>query len=185
MHTTPQSLLERLHGSTDQAAWERFVQLYTPLLYYWARRLGLQSQDAADLVQDVLTTLVRKLPEFEYDRSRSFRNWLRTVTLNCWRNTRRRQAIPTVDMASPELLEQDASDEFAEAEYRKHLVGRALDLMQVEFQPTTWKACWEHIVNDRPAQEVGAELGISPGAVYAAKCRVLRRLRRELKGLFD
>jgi RNA polymerase sigma-70 factor (ECF subfamily) len=188
MHTTPLSLLERLHSVADQAAWERFVQLYPPLLYYWAWRLGLHSQDAADLVQDVLTILVRKLPEFEYDRARSFRSWLRTLTLNHWRNSRRRQPIPSVNLPEKELPDRDtpdAADAFAEVEYQKHLVGRALELMRAEFQPNTWKACWEHVVNDRPATEVAAELGMTKGAVYVAKCRVLRRLRRELKGLLD
>jgi RNA polymerase sigma-70 factor (ECF subfamily) len=188
MHTTSASLLERLRLPTDQAAWERFVQLYTPLLYYWARHLGLQPNDAADLVQDVLTTLVQKLPEFVYDQHKSFRNWLRTVTLNCWRNNRRRRAVPVLDAAAAELADQtspDPNEAFAEDEYRKHLVGRVLELMRAEFQPGTWKACWEHVVSGRTAAEVAAELGISEGAVYVAKCRVLRRLRQELKGLLD
>ena len=50
MHTTPVSLLQRLRDSADQAAWGRFVRLYTPLLYSWARHVGLQEPDAADLV---------------------------------------------------------------------------------------------------------------------------------------
>ena len=41
-------------AAMDQEGWTRFVQLYTPLLYFWARRLGLQEQDAADLVQTSL-----------------------------------------------------------------------------------------------------------------------------------
>ena len=57
--------------------------------------------------------------------------------------------------------------------------------MQAEFQPTTWRAFWECVVADRPGAEVAAELGISVDAVYAAKSRVLRRLRRELAGLLD
>src|SRR5207248_2374355 len=68
MSQTPVSLLERLRRPGEEAAWMRFVELYTPLLYYWGRRAGLQEPDAADLVQDVLTLLVRKLPEFTYDR---------------------------------------------------------------------------------------------------------------------
>src|SRR5207247_788531 len=32
--------------------------------------------DAADLVQEVFKVLVRKLPEFTYDRDRTFRGWL-------------------------------------------------------------------------------------------------------------
>jgi len=89
MHITSASLLERLRRPNDHAAWERFVRFYTPLLNYWARHLGLQPNDAADLVQDVLSTLVQKLPEFVYDRHKSFRNWLRTLMLNRWRNNRR------------------------------------------------------------------------------------------------
>jgi RNA polymerase sigma-70 factor (ECF subfamily) len=188
MHTTSASLLERLRLPTDEAAWERFVQLYTPLIYYWARHLGLQPSDAADLVQDVLTALVRKLPEFDYDRHRSFRNWLRTVTLNCWRNNRRRRAVPVLDSPAADLADpasRDPAGAFEEAEYRNHLVARVLELMRAEFQPGTWKACWEHVVSGRSAAEVAAELGMSEGAVYVAKCRVLRRLRQELQGLLD
>jgi RNA polymerase sigma-70 factor (ECF subfamily) len=72
MHTTPITLLERLRRPNDQEAWTRFVRLYTPLLFYWGRRCGLQAQDAADLTQDVFTTLYQRLPEFRYDEHRSF-----------------------------------------------------------------------------------------------------------------
>jgi RNA polymerase sigma-70 factor (ECF subfamily) len=76
-------------------------------------------------------------------------------------------------------------DRFWEEEYRQHLVGRALQLMQADFQPTTWKACWELVVAGKPAPRVAAELGITTGAVYAAKFRVLSRLREELRDLMD
>src|SRR5438477_11722002 len=66
LHTTPVSLLEQLRRPGDQASWVRFVRLYYPLIYDWARRAGAGPEDAADLVQDVLTVLIRKLPEFEY-----------------------------------------------------------------------------------------------------------------------
>src|SRR5262249_48901633 len=84
MHSTPQSLLFRLCApvarvgtSIDQRAWERFVDLYSPLLYFWARRLEQQETDALDLVQEVFLQLHQKLPEFRYDRRQSFRSWLR------------------------------------------------------------------------------------------------------------
>jgi RNA polymerase sigma-70 factor (ECF subfamily) len=187
MNTTSASLLNRLRQPGDQDAWVRFVKLYTPLLFYWARQLGLQPDDASDLVQDVLTALVQHLPEFNYDHRQSFRNWLRTVMRNRWRNNQRSQATAVRQPGEGELSDVAApeSDTLEEAEYRQYLVGRALELMQAEFQPTTWKACWEHIVSGRPAREVASELGMSEGAVYVAKCRVLRRLRSELEGLLD
>ena len=90
---TPTSLLERLRQPFDPEAWSRFVSLYTPLIYSWACRAGLQEQDALDLVQDVFVTLLRVLPTFSYDRDRSFKRWLRTVTLNTWRNARKPRRI--------------------------------------------------------------------------------------------
>jgi RNA polymerase sigma-70 factor, ECF subfamily len=188
MHTTSVSLLERLWQPDAHAAWERFVNLYTPLLFYWARRVGLQESDSADLVQDVFAVLVQKLPEFHYDRSRRFRSWRHAVLLNKWRELRRGRPVSTqpgsaclAGLASPD----DEVAAFDEAEFRQHLLMRALQLMQADFQATTWKACWEHVVCDRPAEEVARGLQITVNAVYLAKSRVLRRLRQELEGLLD
>jgi RNA polymerase sigma-70 factor (ECF subfamily) len=183
---TPVSLLERLRLPTDQSAWNRFVRLYTPMIFAWCRRAGLQPDDAADLVQEVLTTLVLKLPEFQLDGRGSFRAWLKTVTLNKWRDRARRLAARP-HSGGETLAEVPAppADSFSEIEYRQYLVSRALELMQAEFQPTTWRACWELVVNSRSAAEIARELGISENAVYLAKGRVLRYLRRELAGLWE
>ena len=89
MTTTPASLLERLRQPFEPDAWNRFVSLYTPLIYSWGRRAGLQDEDSADLVQEVFVTLLDVLPTFTYDRHKSFRGWLRTITLNKWRNARK------------------------------------------------------------------------------------------------
>jgi RNA polymerase sigma-70 factor (ECF subfamily) len=187
MDTTPASLLERLRQPAQEQAWGRFVELYTPLLYYWARRMGLHKPDAEDLVQEVFTLLVQKLPEFCYDRDRSFRGWLRKLTVNKWREKQRRAAGRRETAAGPlpELAAPDETEASWEAEYRGPLLHRPLEVMQSEFQPSTWKACWETAVAGRPAADVAAELGLSVGAVRAAKFRVLSRLREELEGLLE
>jgi RNA polymerase sigma-70 factor (ECF subfamily) len=187
MPVTPVSLLEQLQRPDDPGAWERFVRLYTPLLLHWTRRLGLQEADGADLVQEVLAVLVRKLPGFRYDEQGSFRAWLRTVTLNKWRDWReRRRPLQWDEGRDPPSRDgHEAVELFEETEYRRHLVGRALELMRPDFQPGTWKAFWEHGVVGRPAVEVAAELGVGAGVVYSAKFRVLDRLRKELRGLTE
>ncbi len=185
---TPASLLARLKQSAPEDAWDRFVRIYTPFIYQWARQAGSQPADAADLVQEVLTSLIQKLPEFTYDGRKSFRTWLRVVTLNKWRDHCRRRAVHPTHAPGQEVAElaaADPQDSFAETEYRQQLVARALELMRSEFQPTTWKACWEFVACGRPAVEVSRELGITENAVYLAKSRVLRRLRQELEGLLD
>lgn len=186
MHSTQASLLQRLRRPEDRDAWDRFVQLYTPLLYDWARRAGLQEADAADLVQDVFTLLLAKLPQLDYDRHGSFRAWLRTVTLNLWRSRLRQRGLPLApDGAANEVAAPDGIAELAEEEHRRLLLRRALELLKTDFEPATWKAFWECVVNDRPTGEVATELEMSPGAVRTAKCRVLTRLRQELDGLLS
>ena len=187
MFTTPVSLLQRLRLSPERDAWEKFVDLYTPLLVAWTRRLRLPEHEASDIIQDIFTVLVEKLPTFQYDAEKSFRAWLKTILLNRWRNRLRDRSAVTVQRDQA-LLETVAGDDFRELddqEYRAYLVHRALRLMRAEFQPATWQACWAFVMHDRPAAEVAAELGITINAVYLAKSRVLRRLREELAGLLD
>ena len=187
MHATSFSLLERLREPDDHAAWARFVRLYTPLLLHWGRRAGLQPDDAADLVQDVFALLLVKLPAFRHDGVRNFRSWLRTVTLNKWRERVRRVALPVAagTAALAEVADPGPPEEFWEVEYREGLVAEALRLLRSEFDATTWRAYWEYVVGERSAQEVGDELGLTAGAVRAAKFRILGRLRREMAGLLD
>ena len=187
MSTTSISLLARLRQPGDEQAWQRFVSLYTPLLYHWAKTTGLYGGEAEDLVQDVFAVLVAKLPQFEYNAGQSFRGWLRTIVTNRCRDLfRRREHRPRatadghLDGESP-----DGTQWLAEAEYRTQLAGRALELMRAEFEEPTWRACFECAVNDRPAAEVAQELGLTVNAVYVAKSRVLRRLRQELDGLWE
>jgi RNA polymerase sigma-70 factor (ECF subfamily) len=187
MDETSTSLLERLRRP-DEGAWSRFVDLYTPLLYYWACRMGLQAADAADLVQEVFTILLQKFPQFSYDKNKSFRSWLRTVTLNCWYDNRRRKFAALRDAGPPGLQDvtaPDAAEALWEKEYRDHLVGRAAEVMKAEFQPATWQAFWDLTVEGKSGAEVAAALGLSVDAVYAAKSRVLRRLRQELDGMLE
>lgn len=186
-HTTSLTLLERLQSPGDEEAWARFARLYTPLLYYWCRRSGLQEQDAADLVQEVFVLLVRKLPDFRYDRERSFRNWLRTVTLNKWRESQRRRAAEPGPAGAdvnevPAILDEWRLDE---TEFRRQLVANALPLIEHEFSPREWQAFHRHVVDGLPAAQVATQLGVRVGTVYAAKSHILSRLRQELQGFLE
>ncbi len=78
----------------------RFVELYAPLIFYWARQRGIERDLAADLVQDVLLTLVTKMRSFEYEAGRRFRGWLRTVTINRAIDFHRQSGLPTQELHS-------------------------------------------------------------------------------------
>jgi RNA polymerase sigma-70 factor, ECF subfamily len=69
----PVSLLDRSRGPQETDAWNRFVELYTPLIYFWGKKLGVQTSDISDFVQVVFAVLVRELPRLQYRTGVRFR----------------------------------------------------------------------------------------------------------------
>lgn len=188
MDSTSVNLLDRLRRFDSDEDWNRFVELYAPLLFHWAKQHGLARNDAADFVQEVLATLVSLLRKFQYDKDKRFRAWLHTVTLNRARDWHRRhnRQLNLVQCSLDEPISaENAADVFEEAEYRDFLVARAKQIISGEFEPATWRACWAYVAEARTAADVGQEFGISANAVRAAKCRVLKRLKIELAGFLE
>src|SRR5262249_47991859 len=83
MIQTSFSLLQRLRQGDDNAAWERLVPPYTPLIRRWRRRHLPQPDDVDELTQQVFQVVVEKLPAFAHaGRAGSFRAWLRGICVN-------------------------------------------------------------------------------------------------------
>ena len=192
-NSTSLSLLNRARRN-DVDAWGRLTALYSPIVYIWCRRAGLQDTDAADAVQEVFRLVFQGLAQFRgAERSGgSFRGWLWTISRNQIRlNFRNRgnrpQAIGGTDAQirfaeqADGLRENDDDDPDA-ASTRRRIVHRALDLVRGDFNPVTWQAFSRVTLQEHPIQEVARELGLSENAVRQAKFRVLRRLREELDG---
>jgi RNA polymerase sigma-70 factor (ECF subfamily) len=192
MVETPPSLLKRLRTEPEAAAWRRLVELYTPLLHTWMGRYALQAHDADDLVQEVLSAVARELPTFEYDPERGrFRTWLRSILANrlraFWRG---RQAQPQAAGGSKmaEQLDQLADPASAlsqqwDQEHDRHVVHRALAAIRGDFELATRRAFERTTLDGVKAAAVAGELGLSVNAVWSARSRVMRRLRREIQGL--
>ncbi|MCA9191302.1 MAG: sigma-70 family RNA polymerase sigma factor [Planctomycetales bacterium] len=186
MQKTPISLLQRLAKDPCQQDWHRFVELYTPLLFFWARRTGLSKHDAEDVVQDVFASVHRAMKSFQYDGSQSFRSWLKTIVLNKWRDRQRAASRrPTPFSLGEEQIPAPTTEDWFENEYRNLLLKRAMQLVRTEFQTVTWQAFEQTSFENKTPQEVALELGISVNAVYIARSRVLKRLHDELDGLLD
>jgi RNA polymerase sigma-70 factor (ECF subfamily) len=191
MPETPVSLLERLRLCPDEASWQRLTQLYTPWICDWLRRQGLAPADTDDLVQDVMVVLLKELPNFTHDLRRgAFRRWLRTITLNrlrvFWRQRRQHAPLPNLQTALDQLEDPDSDLSRAwDQEHNQHVVRRLLELIEPEFEPSTWRAFRAVVLEGKSTAEAAAALSLSPVAVRIAKSRVLSRFRREIDGLVD
>jgi RNA polymerase sigma-70 factor (ECF subfamily) len=188
---TRASLILRLRDPADAVAWDEFVALYEPLVYNLACRKGLQDSDARDLCQEVFLAVARAVHRWDPDPNRgSFRGWLSRITRNLLVNFLTRQQEPRGSGATSvhELLEaQPSADPSAtalfEAEYRRRVFRWAAEAIRGEFTPTTWQAFWLTAVGGRPPKQVASELGLTVGAVYIARSRILARLRQRIEAL--
>jgi RNA polymerase sigma-70 factor (ECF subfamily) len=180
---TQPSLLIRLRDADDAPAWSRFVDIYAPLVYDFARRRGLQDADAADLTQEVLAAVARAVRHFDYDPARgSFRGWLFTVVVNKFRTLRERlQRQPGSGAPAAQQLLQEipaaTEDQEWDQEYHKRLFAWAAQQVQTAVEEKTWQAFWQTSVLAVRPQDAARQLRLSVAAVYMAKSRVLARLK--------
>ena len=188
---TQPSLLVRLKDAHDREAWERFVDLYAPLVYAFVRKRGLQDADAADLTQDVLRQVSLAAKSLIYDPRRgSFRGWLFTVVRNRltdhWRAAARGERgsgdSSQWQRASEQLVTESDSAEW-DAAYERQLLECASRQIRADFSETTWSAFWQTAVEGRDGRTVADELDLSVAAVYLAKGRVMARLKEQVKYL--
>jgi RNA polymerase sigma-70 factor (ECF subfamily) len=187
--STRASLLLRIRDPKDRIAWGEFVRIYAPLLHAYGLHRGLQDADAADLAQDVLRCLMGAVPEFRYDPSRgSFRGWLFTITRNAllkMARRRGRQPVGTGESEVRQLLEQQpdtAQDqEYWDREYQWSLFQWAAGKVRPEFREATWQAFWLTAVQGKEVEAVTAQLELSAGAVYIARCRIMARIREVIQ----
>jgi RNA polymerase sigma factor (sigma-70 family) len=192
--TTRPSLLVRLRNPQDERAWHEFTAIYSPLVYRLARRKGLQDADAADLVQEVLQAVASAIDRFEPDPARGpFRNWLFRIAHNLMidlltnqgRHPRGVGGDDRMDLLeSPAALSQADSALF-ELELRRQLFQWASEQIREEFHASSWSAFWKTWVEGKKPKDVAAEMGMSLGAIYMARSRVVARLREFISGIED
>lgn len=188
---TRASLLVQLRDGGNHGAWQEFMKLYGPIVYGFARKRGLQDADAADLMQEVMRSVSAAIGRLDYDRSQgTFRGWLFTITRNRVFNflsARRLRPQASGDTSTNQLLdshpvENDGADIW-EVEYQRRLAAIAMERVKKEFQESTWQAFWKTAVEGSSAADVSKQIGMSTGAIYVAKSRVLARLKEEVDAM--
>jgi len=186
---TSATLLGRLAATPgDSVAWGEFVRRYGPMIGGWCRGRGLQSNDADEVAQAVLTRIVERIQQFKYDPTLSFRAWLKTLTHHAWYDfvqKEKRTSRGTGDSNVLSLLMTiEARDDLAtrlEREYDAELLERAIFRTRIRVESRTWQAFELTALDGRPGADVAAELGMKVAHVYVAKSEVLKRLQEEIQ----
>ncbi|MFO0880982.1 MAG: sigma-70 family RNA polymerase sigma factor [Gemmataceae bacterium] len=175
---------------SNQEAWGRFVDQYGPKLYAWCLRWHLQDADAQDVTQNVLLRLAEKLRDFQYDASRSFRAWLKTLTNHAcadFHQSRKRQVSPAGDSEISRLLEnmearQDLLQRL-ETEFDRELLELAMAQVRLRVAPQTWMAFHLTAMEGLSGAEASARINMQVAQVFVARRRVQKMLQEELARL--
>jgi RNA polymerase sigma-70 factor (ECF subfamily) len=181
---TRPSLLVRLRNTRDDQAWTEFTAVYEPVIYRMAKRRGLQDADAREVVQEVLMSVAAAIDRFDVDAAGSFRGWLARITRNAAIDQFRQLAAreqATGDSDLQRKLEHAESDQPCIDEFEQHRREQLFRWAAGEVRRRTgevnWMAFWKTAVDARAIADVADELGITEGAVYVARCRILKRIR--------
>ena len=181
---TQTSLLANIKSLDDRQAWERFVALYRPAIYRIARKRGFQPADAEDLTQRVLTSVAGSIHRWKkMDSGIRFRHWLRRVIKIAIINiaTRRKPEVAISGLSDQELLLEPVADDETErqieAEYRRQLFQRAAAVVKSDIEPSTWRAFELTVMEEVSVETAASTLNKSIGSVYAARSRVMKRLK--------
>jgi RNA polymerase sigma-70 factor (ECF subfamily) len=175
----------------NQEAWREFVERYRPLIYGCCRSWQLQRADADDVTQAVLARLVDKMPTFQYDPSKSFRGWLRTVTRRVLANelSRRRRALVSgagSRMIREMLEKEEAREQFVqavEAGYDRELLEEAIRRVREKVPAPQWNAFRLTALEKVSGAEASRQLGMLVSTVYSSKSKVQKLVRDEVARL--
>jgi len=193
LDATSHSLICRAALGTGDS-WSRLDELYRPFLFGWFKAQGLSPGDAEDLTQEVMTVVFQELKDFAHSgRVGAFRTWLRGVCLHRLQGYRRSRQLrggpvggTDFQIQLHEIADEDLTSAAAwDRDHDVQILQQILTSVANEFEPKTVGAFYRLVFDEVPASQVAAELGMTAGAVYIAKSRVLRRLREVAAGLID
>jgi RNA polymerase sigma-70 factor (ECF subfamily) len=182
---TTTQILENLKYSSDNAGWSCFRDYFYPVIVRFAKRMGLNPDDAEDAAQETMIAFIKAYRTDKYQRQQGkLSHWVMGVARNVIRNHCRKQPkiSPSAKSNSMVSMPQDIEDEQAvrhtwQTEWRNVLLQRCLIQARNEFDAKTFLAFELYALRGKPAAQVCEELNMSPNAVYIAKNRVLTKIR--------
>jgi RNA polymerase sigma-70 factor (ECF subfamily) len=190
--TTDPGLLRQLKDPAETSAWDRFVAIYRPAIVAVARQRGLALADADDVAQEVFAAVAGAVHRFDPDREAvagsgpraRFSTWLATIadrkTIDALRRSRVR---PASGHAFDAVAARDTDSRLLRFEVRRRLFLTAAADLQTAVSPTAWEAFWRTAIDGDSAERVAKTLGMTAGAVYAAKARTMRKLVERIRAL--
>ncbi|HQU83190.1 MAG TPA: sigma-70 family RNA polymerase sigma factor [Pyrinomonadaceae bacterium] len=165
----------------DEAAWEELVFKYQKLLFSIPRRAGLNPEQAADVLQDVFTTLFEKLDSLE--KPEFLRAWLLTTTRHktihfIQRELKRKPKSIDESEENDQVFQipdgMPLADEILIRFEKQKQIEEAFSKLEEPCQRLLTMLFLEK--NERSYAEISEELGIPLGSIGPTRARCLQKL---------
>ncbi len=192
---TRRSLLSRLRNWEDSQSWLEFFETYWKLIYNTAIKAGLKDDEAQDVVQETMLAISKQMPAFKYDPAiGSFKGFLLKTTR--WKILDQLNRVRSKDVGRWNGSQEDSTaalenmpdenlnlDEFWNQEWKKNLVGAAIDRVKKRAKPRQYQLFDLAVNKEWPVPKVVKTMGVSRDEVYMAKHRVSKMIEEEVERL--
>lgn len=176
--------LNRLAGAVaekrDEKAFAELFDYFAPRLKSYLQRLGMETGQAEEMVQEVMIVLWHKASLFDPAKS-SLATWLFRVARNRRIDALRRDRSALLDPDDPALQpsQPEAADEIVEAEERDEQVRRAMLELPEEQAMLVKQAFFLGKSHSQIAEETGLPLGTVKSRIRLAFSRLRRTLESD------
>lgn len=191
---TRKSLLHRLKDWNDQSSWRNFFDTYWKLIYGVARKSGLSTTEAEDVVQETILTVAKQMRDFTYDPAvGSFKGWLMQITRRRIADLIRKKQyqsgsvrLPREEALGTTLLNNRPDtapfnvEENWDEEWEKNLFQVALKKVKLNVDALQYQMFYLHIIKEVPVLEVMQRLGVKKAEVYFAKYKLSALIKKEI-----
>jgi len=161
--------------------------------------MGLNDQEAEDVVQETMIAAAKAMPAFHYDpRKGTFRSWIYTIARHQISNFNRKKAPESrlLQRSWTKFAQQGKAatiDDLADPnapmfshiwnqEWKDNIFKTADQIVRRTVDPKHYQM-FDLGLKGRKAEDIARFFRVSRAAVYVAQCRVRAALRREIKRL--
>lgn len=188
-YLTRETLLKRIKLSTDDSAWEEFVEFYKPFIFATINRFGVNGVDCDDLLQKIVLKIWKVIPEFDYNQQQGrFHNWLYTIikntTLTFLSKEKYINQQKQLILANSEESTQNELDKIIHEEWLKHVSTRAYEIVSGKVSEVAM-GVFNDLANGLGVEEVAEKYKITEGSVYVYRMRVKKAIIAEINNLRD
>ena len=189
---TSSILLDKVKDVDNQFSWDQFYDLYHPLIIAFCKQKGCRDEMAYDVLQECMVTLVRILPDFNYNPVKgNFRSFLLKIVERRINDAFRREKL--LQKTSPNVKTdffnqlEDPNANTCEKEWDKlwayNLLKIALEKVKIRINYVTFQSFKMYVLEKKNPANVANELKLNKNTVFQHKNRVTRLLQQEVNKL--